>query len=53
LQGALARGPRPARAILQGAWSAGVAPRTLIRARQALQLLVTQQGWADDGVWIW
>jgi hypothetical protein len=53
LQGALARGPRPARAILKEARAAGIAPRTLIRAKYAMHLLVAHQGWTDDGYWIW
>jgi hypothetical protein len=53
LQGALARGPRPARVLLQESRAAGIAPRTLIRAKYALHLIATHQGWTDDGYWIW
>jgi hypothetical protein len=53
LQRALAQGSRPARALLQEARAAGIAPRTLVRAKYALHLIVTHQGWTDDGYWIW
>ena len=46
-------GPRPARVILQEAQGAGIAPRTLIRAKYAVHLIATHQGWTDDGYWLW
>jgi hypothetical protein len=53
LQNVLARGPRPARVIPQEASSAGIAPRTLVRARDAVHLIATHQGWTADGYWVW
>lgn len=53
LEIALARGPRPARVLMQEASAAGIAPRTLIRAKYALHLIATHQGWTDDGYWLW
>jgi hypothetical protein len=53
LQGALAQGHRPARSLLQEARAAGIAPRTLIRAKYALHLIATHQGWTEDGYWTW
>jgi hypothetical protein len=53
LLGVLARGPRPARVLLQEARAKGIAPRTLIRAKYAVHLIATHHGWTDDGSWIW
>jgi hypothetical protein len=51
-QGVFTRGPRPVRAITKEARAAGIAPRTLIRARYAMRLIATRQGWTVDGYWI-
>lgn len=47
----LATGPQPAKALLQAAKSAGIAERTLHRAKDVLAVTTEHTGW--HGQWVW
>ncbi len=47
----LADGPQPAKTLLQAAKSAGIAERTLHRAKDVLGVTAEHTGW--HGQWIW
>ena len=47
----LASGPQPAKALLQAAKSAGIAGRTLHRAKDILGVTTEHTGW--HGQWVW
>ncbi len=47
----LAAGPQPAKALLQAAYTAGIAERTLHRARDVLGVTTEHTGW--HGEWVW
>lgn len=49
----LAVSPQPARAVLKAAKAAGIATRTLHRAKVALGVQVQRDGWGKRGRWIW
>ena len=47
----LASGPQPAKALLQAAYAAGIAERTLHRAKDVLGVTTEHTGW--HGQWVW
>lgn len=47
----LAAGPQPAKTVLQAAYSAGIAERTLHRAKDVLGVTSEHTGW--HGQWVW
>ncbi len=47
----LAAGPQPAKTLLQAAYTAGIAERTLHRAKDVLGVTTEHTGW--HGQWIW
>lgn len=47
----LTDGPQPAKALLQAAYSAGIAERTLHRAKDVLGVTTEHTGW--HGQWVW
>lgn len=53
LRDALANGARPAKEVKQEAESDGIKPRTLDRAKKALGLISTREGYASEGRWVW
>ena len=51
LQHHLAAGPQPAKTLLQAAYAAGIAERTLHRAKDVLGVTTAHTGW--HGGWVW
>jgi hypothetical protein len=49
----LAASSQPARVVLQAAKAAGIATRTLHRAKAALGVQVQRDGWGKRGRWVW
>lgn len=49
----LAAHPLPARTLIKDAKTAGIASRTLHRAKDALGVQVQRQGWGQGGRWWW
>jgi hypothetical protein len=49
----VADGPQPAWAILRAARAAGIATRTLNRAKAALGVRVQREGCGGQGQWMW
>ena len=47
----LAAGPQPAKKLFQAAYAAGIAERTLHRAKDALGVTTEHTGW--QGQWVW
>src|ERR1051326_5105947 len=47
----LAAGPQPAKTLLQAAYAAGIAERTLHRAKDVLGVTTEHTGW--HGRWMW
>jgi hypothetical protein len=45
--------PVPARVLIKDAKVAGIASRTLHRAKDALGVQVQRQGWGQGGQWLW
>lgn len=45
--------PVPARVLIKDAKAAGIASRTLHRAKDALGVQVQRQGWGQGGQWLW
>ena len=45
--------PLPARVLINNAKAAGIASRTLHRAKDALGVQVQGQGWGHGGQWLW
>lgn len=45
--------PMPARVLIKDAKAAGIASRTLHRAKDALGVQVQRQGWGHGGQWLW
>jgi hypothetical protein len=45
--------PQPARAMLKAAKAAGIAKRTLHRAKASLGVQVHRDGWGKRGRWVW
>ena len=45
--------PVPARILIKDAKAAGIASRTLHRAKDALGVQVQRQGWGQGGQWLW
>ena len=49
----LATNPQPAQSVLKAATAAGIATRTLSRAKAALGVQVRRDGWGKQGRWVW
>jgi hypothetical protein len=49
----LAVHPVPARMLIMDAKAAGIASRTLHRAKDVLGVQVQRQGWGQGGQWLW
>ncbi len=49
----LAAHPVPARILIKNARTAGIASRTLHRAKDVLGVQVQRQGWGQGGQWLW
>lgn len=49
----LADGPQPAHQLIIDAKTAGIASRTLHRAKDALGVQVQRRGWGQGGQWVW
>lgn len=49
----LAGGPQPAKGLLQDATAAGIAERTLHRAKDVLGVQAQRRGWGEGGQWVW
>ena len=47
----LSAGPQPAKTLLQAAYTAGIAQRTLHRAKDVLGVTTEHTGW--HGQWVW
>ena len=45
--------PIPARVLIKDAKAAGIASRTLHRAKDVLGVQVQRQGWGHGGQWLW
>ena len=45
--------PMPARVLIEDAKAAGIASRTLHRAKDVLGVQVQRQGWGQGGQWLW
>ncbi|HLV99398.1 MAG TPA: hypothetical protein VKT82_12055 [Ktedonobacterales bacterium] len=48
----LATGPQPAKTLLQAAKAAGIAERTLHRAKDVLGVTAEHTGWHGEWVWV-
>lgn len=49
----LTDGAQPARTVLRAARAAGIAMRTLNRAKAAQGVRVRREGWGKQGQWMW
>jgi hypothetical protein len=53
LRDVLSGGPQPAADLKDRAKADGIKPRTLDRAKAALEVQATREGYASDGRWMW